>query len=282
MSASQAEARAALDAAGSLPDPELDLVTVALQFARIDAPEADWQAAQERLSALAREAVQAAMADPEADGGDPEARRALLAQVIHGAGGYVGDAESYDDLANANLIRVTERRRGLPVALGILWLHAAEAAGWGAHGIDFPGHFLLGIEGGRGQVVTDPFSGGQSLGPRELRGLLKAVEGDRAELRPGLLAPMGKRAVLLRLQNNIKLRRLRAGDVAGALSCTEDMLRLAPDAAMLWREAGLMNQRLDRIGAAIASLERFLELAGAGESAERIRQLIEELRQRLN
>ena len=282
MSASQAEARAALDAAGNLPDPELDLVTVALQFARIDAPEADWQAAQERLSALAREAVQAAMADPEADGGDPEARRALLARVIHGAGGYGGDAESYDDLANANLIRVTERRRGLPVALGILWLHAAEAAGWGAHGIDFPGHFLLGIEGGRGQVVTDPFSGGQSLGPRELRNLLKAVEGDRAELRPGLLAPMGKRAVLLRLQNNIKLRRLRAGDVAGALSCTEDMLRLAPDAAMLWREAGLMNQRLDRIGAAIASLERFLELAGAGESAERIRQLIEELRQRLN
>ena len=50
---SAAEARAALDAAGSLPDPELDLVTVALQFARIDAPEADWQAAQERLSALA-------------------------------------------------------------------------------------------------------------------------------------------------------------------------------------------------------------------------------------
>ena len=202
--------------------------------------------------------------------------------MIHGAGGYGGDTESYDDLSNANLIRVTERRRGLPVALGILWLHAAEAAGWGAHGIDFPGHFLLGIEGGRGQVVTDPFSGGQSLGPRELRNLLKAVEGERAELRPGLLAPMGKRAVLLRLQNNIKLRRLRAGDVPGALSCTEDMLRLAPDAAGLWREAGLMNQRLDRIGAAIASLERFLELAGAGESADRIRQLIEELRQRLN
>lgn len=279
---SAAEARAALDAAGSLPDPELDLVTVALQFARIDAPEADWQAAQQLLSALAREVVQAAMADPEADGGDPEARRALLVRVIHGAGGYGGDTESYDDLSNANLIRVTERRRGLPVALGILWLHAAEAAGWGAHGIDFPGHFLLGIEGGRGQVVTDPFSGGQSLGPRELRNLLKAVEGERAELRPGLLAPMGKRAVLLRLQNNIKLRRLRAGDVPGALSCTEDMLRLAPDAAGLWREAGLMNQRLDRIGAAIASLERFLELAGAGKSADRIRQLIEELRQRLN
>ena len=279
---SAAEARVALDAAGGLPDPELDLVAVALQFARIDAPEADWQTAQARLSALARETVQAAMANPEADGGDPEARRALLAGVIHGAGGYHGDSESYDDPANANLIRVTERRCGLPVALGILWLHAAEAAGWGAHGIDFPGHFLLGIEGARGQVVTDPFSGGQPLGPRELRNLLKAVEGERAELRPGLLAPMGKRAVLLRLQNNIKLRRLRAGDVPGALSCTEDMLRLAPDAAMLWREAGLMNQRLDRIGAAIASLERFLELAGAGESAERIRQLIEELRQRLN
>ncbi|MEO3473243.1 tetratricopeptide repeat protein [Roseomonas sp. CAU 1739] len=278
----QDEARAAIAAAGSLPDTELDIAAVALQLARVDAPEADWRAAAQRLTAIARAAVQAATADPEADAGNLERRRAVLVAVLHGSFGLAGDEQTYDDLANANLIRVLERGRGLPVALGILWLHAAEAAGWGAHGVDFPGHFLIALEGSHGQLVVDVFAGGPALEAPALRALLKRVEGENAELRPGLLRPMAKRDVLLRLQNNIKLRRLRAGSMETALACTEDMLRLAPDAAALWREAGLMNQRLDRIGAALACLDRFLELVPEGPAAERMRLLVAELRQRLN
>ena len=278
----QDEARAALDAAGQLPDAEIDLAAVALQFARIDAPDADWREAATALSELAQAAVAAATANPDADAGDAERRREVLASVIHGQFRFAGDTEHYDDPANANLIRVTERRRGLPVALGILWLHAAEAAGWAAHGIDFPGHFLLAVEGGRGQALVDVFSGGTGLAAPELRALIKRIEGEKAELRPGLLRLMDKRAVLLRLQNNIKLRRLRGGDLAGALACTEDMLRLAPEAALLWREAGLMNQRLDRIGAALGCLDRSLEIEPEGETARRIRTVVEELRHRLN
>jgi regulator of sirC expression with transglutaminase-like and TPR domain len=93
---------------------------------------------------------------------------------------------------------------------------------------------------------------------------------------------MSKRSVLLRLQNNIKVRRLRDGDLAGAAACTGDMLRVAPDAAPLWREAGLMHQRLGHVQAAIASLERFLALSPDGAQAQRVRGLLEELRQRLN
>jgi regulator of sirC expression with transglutaminase-like and TPR domain len=277
-----AEARAAIDAAGQLPDTEIDLAGTALQLARLDAPEADWRAAATTLTAIARAAVAAAAADPAADAGDPEARRARLAEVLHGQFALAGDSTAYDDPANANLIQVLDRRRGLPVALGILWLHAAEAAGWAAHGVDFPGHFLVALEGPRGQALVDVFAGGTALEAPALRSLLKRVEGEAAELRPGLLRPMGKRDVLLRLQNNIKLRRLRAGTLETALACTEDMLRLAPDAAALWREAGLMNQRLDRIGAALGCLDRFLDLVPEGEAASRIRALAVELRQRLN
>lgn len=278
----QEEARAALSANGLLPDAELDLAAAALQFARIDAPDADWRAAAAAMSALARDAVAAAAADPEADAGDAERRRRVLAELLHGRLGYAGDTETYDDPANANLIRVVERRRGLPVALGVLWLHAAEAAGWAAHGIDFPGHFLVAVEGERGQAVVDVFAGGTGLQAPELRGLLKRFEGEKAELRPGTLRRMEKREVLLRLQNNLKLRRLRSRDLEGALGCAEDMLRLAPDHVGLWREAGLMNQRLDRIGAALACLDRAIELDPTGEAASRLRAVVEELRHRLN
>lgn len=278
----RAEARAALEAAGSLPEAEIELAAVAIQLARIDAPEADWRAALATITAMTRAVIAAAAADAAADAGDLERRRALIAAVLHEEEGFAGDGETYDDPANANLVAVLARRRGLPVALGILWLHLAEAAGWTAYGIDFPGHFLIALEGAQGSLVIDPFNGGAPLAAPDLRAFLKRYEGEKAELRPGVLHPMGKRAVLLRLQNNIKLRRLGAGDLAGALACSEDMLRLDPSAAPLWREAGLMNARLDRLTAALACFERFLALVPEGEAAERARQMIEELRQRLN
>jgi len=114
-----------------------------------------------------------------------------------------------------------------------------------------------------------------------LRRLIRSAEGAQAELRPGLLAPLSQRAVLLRLQANIKRRRLDAGDVAGAVVCAENMLRIAPDTALLWREAGALNQRLDRVAAALRCYERFLALTPGGEAASRTRAAMEELRSRL-
>jgi regulator of sirC expression with transglutaminase-like and TPR domain len=270
--------RAALEAIGVLPDTEIDIGDAALQLARIDAPDADWQAARAHLSELARDAVDIAATIGT---NDLEARAEALAGLIAGRHAYSGDVETYDDLANANLIRVVQRRKGLPVALGIIWLHAARAAGWGAHGVDFPAHFLIALEGRSVQAIVDVFAGGLTLDARDLRMLLKRIEG-QSELRPGLLRPMNARRVLLRLQNNIMSRKLQAGDLAGALTCTEDMLRIAPDHADLWRQAAVMNQRLDRVGAALRCFDRFLMLVPEGEAANRIRGTIDELRTRLN
>ena len=276
----------ALEAIGQLPDTEIDLAGAAVQLGRIDAPDADWEAAAFHLTTLARDAVLLSAGD------DVASRAGALAGLIAGRHSYRGDTDSYDDPANANLIQVIARRRGLPVALGILWLHCARAAGWDAHGIDFPGHFLLALEGAPPankqrqptpqHAVLDVFAGGTPLDARELRQLVKRVEGPGAELRPGLLAPMSSRAVLLRLQNNIKGRRLNVGDIPGALSATEDMLRIAPDTAPLWREAALMNQRLDQVAAAVRCFERFLALVPKGDAAARVRSAMEELRGRLN
>lgn len=265
----------ALDALGQLPDEELDLADAALQLARTDLPGADWKATRAHLSALARDAAYLG-----AEGVEGRAR--ALAALLAGRHGYRGDAKTYEDLANANLIRVVERRRGLPVALGILWIHAARAAGWEANGLDFPGHFLIGLVAGGRQAVVDPFDGGTVLDAPALRALVKRIEGPGAELRPGLLRPVGNRPVLLRLQNNIQRRRLRAREFAGALHCTEQMLRLAPDAATLWREAALMHEHLGQVAGALAAWERFLALVPGGELASQAQDAMAALRARLN
>jgi regulator of sirC expression with transglutaminase-like and TPR domain len=273
------ELRAALTAIGQLADSEIDIGNAALQLARVDAPDADWQKAARHLSDLAHGAVKLAAA---MDKEDLPARAAALADLLVGEFGYAGDMETYEDPANANLIRVTERRRGLPVALGVIWLHAARAAGWGSHGVDFPMHFLVALEGRKTQVVIDVFNGGQLMTARELRTLLKRVEGEKAELRPGLLQPMSTRRVLLRLQNNIMTRRLDVGDLRGGLRCTEDMLLIAPDQAELWRQAGVMNQKLDQVAAARDCYQRFLDLVPEGSVANSVRAQLDILKSMLN
>jgi regulator of sirC expression with transglutaminase-like and TPR domain len=271
--------REALRAIGQLADAEIDIGNAALQLARIDAPDADWQAAARHLSDLAHGAVMRASV---VDGENLAERAAALADLLAREFGYAGDKATYDDPANANLIRVTERRRGLPVALGVIWLHASRAAGWGSHGVDFPAHFLIALEGHKAQVIVDVFNGGEVLPPRELRALLKRVEGEKAELRPGLLQPMSTRRVLLRLQNNIMTRRLQSGDLRGGLRCTENMLLIAPDQAELWRQAGIMNQRLEQVAAARDCYQRFLDLVPQGSVANGVRAQLEILKSMLN
>ncbi len=273
------EPRAALKAIGQLTDAEIDIGNAALQLARVDAPEAKWQAAARHLSDVAQAVVKRAAT---LNDDNLPRRAAALADLLTGEFGYTGDLETYDDPANANLIRVTERRRGLPVALGVLWLHAARAAGWGSHGVDFPAHFLVALEGHKTQVVVDVFNGGQVMSARELRALLKRIEGEKAELRPGLLQPMSTRRVLLRLQNNIMTRRLESGDLRGGLRCTEDMLLIAPDQAELWRQAGIMNQRLEQVAAARDCYQHFLALVPEGAVANSVRTQLDILKSILN
>ena len=149
--------------------------------------------------------------------------------------------------------------------------------------MDFPAHFLVALEGKSVQAVIDVFAGGVTLDARDLRALLKRVEGDKAELRPGLLRPMNARArAAAAAEQHHELVGCRRGDLPGALICTEDMLRIAPDHADLWRQAAVMNQRLDRVSAALRCFERFLMLVPEGDAASRIRGAIDELRTRLN
>lgn len=233
----------------------------------------------------------AAMADALADlvrrrGADPD----RLAEVIARAYAYRGDSETYDDLQNADLARVIERRKGLPVALSILYLDVARRQGWEAEGLGFPGHFLIRVEiaphdkGGVRHVV-DPFNDGAVRDAADLRELLRKVLGPDAELSSAHFDPVPDRDVLLRLENNVRLRLAKREDWPGAARSLERMLAIAPDRPELLFEAGEINARLDNRRAAIVAFERFLAVAGhdAGTALrQRAAVLLQELRRGLN
>jgi regulator of sirC expression with transglutaminase-like and TPR domain len=200
--------------------------------------------------------------------------------VIVGRYGYQGDTLTYEDLQNADLMRVIDRRKGLPVALGILYIHAARAQGWDVAGLGFPGHFLVRLAAG-GRAILDPFHGGQVRDATALRELLKAIGGNDAELAPAHYAPVSDRDVLLRLRNNVKLRLVESRQLGKALAVIEDMMLFAPAQPDLLREAGLVNAQLGNHKAAVEQIERFMVVAPDEAQRQQAARLVQRLRAQL-
>jgi regulator of sirC expression with transglutaminase-like and TPR domain len=195
--------------------------------------------------------------------------------------GYQGDRESYNDLQNANLMRVIDRRKGLPVALAILFVHAGRAQGWQVDGLNFPGHVLIAMTLGRDRAILDPFDGLRPLSASDLRQLLKAVAGADADLAPQHYALLGNRAMLLRLQNNRKVRLLHDERRELAVQCLESMLTIAPDEAGLWHEAGLLYAHLGNLRHAVLALEQVMQLSEDPGSQREVARLLQQLRARI-
>lgn len=245
----------ALRRLGAVPDAELDIAEAALLLAALDRPMVDLSPYRQHLADIIT-AVRVENAGSEALSRADALNAAIISRYE-----YQGDQQTYDDMANADLMRVIDRRRGLPVALGILYIHAGRGMGWIVDGLDFPGHFLIRVVSGERALVLDPFHGGRIADPAVMQELLQRMTGER-ELRPEHVRPMRRRDVLLRLANNIKARAWRAGDVDRTASLLERMLMLAPDFAPAWRELGMVEGRRGRIRQAMAATERFLMLSG--------------------
>jgi regulator of sirC expression with transglutaminase-like and TPR domain len=269
-------AHAFLRQVGAMAADPLPLAQAALVLAALDRPCVDLQRYHRHLDALGRDTAAIAGAAVAIEDG-----MAALIDVIFQRFGYAGDVLTYEDPQNANLMRVIDRRRGLPVALGILCIHAARAQGWAMVGLNFPGHFLVRLEHDGQRAVLDPFHGCVRR-PDELRDLLRKIAGEGATLTPHHYAPVSDRAVLLRLQNNLKLRHLENRQPERALTIVEGMMLFAPAHAGLWHEAGLLNAQLGNLRAAVANLEHFLALAGEGGDRHQAAVLLQRLRAHLN
>ena len=255
----------------------LPIAEAALALASFERPRVDFGHYRDHLRLVARDVGK----HPDA-AGDLAARARALNEIILLKYAYSGDALTYDDLQNANLIRVIDRRKGLPVALGILYIHAARAQGWDMAGLAFPGHFLVRLSDDPGRVIIDPFHGGQVCGAAELRELLKAATGRDSELLPEHYAAVSDRDVLLRLQNNLKARLLQTQNPEGAVTVVETMLMLAPDLAELWHEAGMLHRHLGNMRAAGTALEQYVLRAADGTSRHQAAAILQQLRTQLN
>ncbi|MCD8520150.1 MAG: transglutaminase-like domain-containing protein, partial [Alphaproteobacteria bacterium] len=171
------------------------------------------------------------------------------------------DQERYDDLQNADLVRVIDRSKGLPIALAILYIHAGKAQGWDVCGLNMPGHFICRIEQGGQRVIFDPFYECRILGAADLRFLIKKNLGPQAELSADYYQPCNNREILMRLQNNIKFRLIEGEDYQGALDIVRIMKLVAPSDYRLFLDEGVLYAKLEQPKASIAALETYIDKA---------------------
>ena len=134
-------------------------------------------------------------------------RLAAIAEHLFEGEGFAGNHAHYDDYRNSLLNVVLERRLGIPITLALVFIEVAKRAGVTAHGVSFPGHFLI-----RGNdddaddrpLILDPFDAGRPLGESDLRALLARSAGEDATFTVDLLRPCSSRQLLARMLNNLK------------------------------------------------------------------------------
>jgi regulator of sirC expression with transglutaminase-like and TPR domain len=232
-------------AIGLLEDDSIDLDTSALALAAPDHPALSLDPYLEHLTDLTRKLVQTGRtATSSAEQAE------AMATVLCDQCGYTGDKETYEHPDNADLIRVIDRRRGLPVSLSILYVAAARRLGWAAEILNTPGHVLVRVGAETDPSLVDPFNGGAIVTADRLASLLRAEH----------VAPMENRAVLVRLLLNQASRAEAGGEIARALTLYERMTAIAPDHPQVWWDRARLEASTGNIHDARASLSAMLEI----------------------
>lgn len=241
---------------GQREDADVPIAETALNLAALDHVDLDLAPYRDHLRQLGDDARESYAAVRRGMAEVPAAARAL-AETIGVRHGYQGDNATFDDPQNADLIRVIDRRRGLPVSLGILYIDLAHRLEVSAHGLNTPGHFLMTLGDAEQTRVIDPFNGGVVLNMEELRPWPQLPEDDTAKY-----GPVGRRDVLLRLLNNIHSRALAGKDTLRALTIAERMVLIAPRRADLWLELSKASESIGKMNAAMRAAQNCLNLAG--------------------
>lgn len=256
------------------PDTEVNVGDTALKLAALDRPRVALDRYRDHLAELGddlRKTGAASLAD----------QVQALHEVLIARHGYDGDRLTYDDVQNANLIRVIDRKKGLPVSLGILFIHAGQAAGWNVVGMTFPFHFLVRVEAQGERASLDPFEGGVQIGADGMRRILKRF-GEDGPVKPEFYQAASNREVLMRLENNIKSRAMQARDFPRAAAIVRRMLLFAPGYASLWRELCLIETTAGNLKGALGAAEEYSRRAKNPGQRHDAATLLQRLKKSLN
>ena len=268
------EKPSALQYFGSLvaEDQGFALLEAAIAVAQDDHPQLDPQGVLSQVDALGERLKRRVPADAVV----PQKLR-FLNRFFFQDLGFAGNVNNYYDPRNSYVHEVLQTRRGIPITLALLYIELASHIGLNARGVAFPGHFLVKLRAGQGEVIIDPMSG-QSLSRAELEerlGPYRRARGLTGEFEVPLglfLQAAPPRDTLARLLRNLKEIHRAGEDWPRLLAVCERLVLLLPQAWDERRDRGLVLAQLGRDAAAAQDLAEYLTHEPQAEDAAPLRE----------
>jgi len=256
---------------------QFDLAEASLMLAQDIYPDVDIPAYLGRLDEIA-----VAIKKRLADDAFAEQKVIALNYYLFNEMRFSGNVEDYYDPRNSYLNEVMERRTGIPITLAIVYLEVGKRLGLNLKGVSFPGHFLVKLAVKRGQLVLDPFTGGEAQSEADLRQrlaqVLPAGKAGQAHLDRYLEAAT-PRQIVARVLRNLKNIYMQTGKLESTLAVMHRMLLVLPESAEELRDRGLIYQQLECFRPALSDLQNYLRRRPDAPDAAEIHGKIVELRQ---
>ena len=241
-------------------DKGFALLEAAITVAQDEHPTLDSQGVLQQIDVLAARLKNRLPSDAS-----PIQRLRALTQFFFRELGFAGNLNDYYDRRNSYVHEVLASRRGIPITLALIFNELATQIGLTAHGVSFPGHFLIKLRMPQGEVVIDPFNG-RSLSRDELDEWLvpfrrrHGLEGEFETPLGLFLQAAPARDVLARLLRNLKEIHRTSEDWPRLLAVQQRLVLLLPGAAEELRDRGLTFGELGRAEDAAADLDAYLAL----------------------
>jgi regulator of sirC expression with transglutaminase-like and TPR domain len=193
--AALARFRVVVDSAAS--DAALDLDEAALAISGVLQPTLDVDAWLTELDELA-----ASCPSPTRDG---------VVRHLFSTGRFTGDTRNYNHWHNSCLDHVIETGRGIPISLAVITIEVSRRLGVQLEGVGMPAHFLVGDPADEDWFL-DPFHDGAVLDRDGCQALFTTIAGNAHGWRNSFLQPTPRRAIVVRVLNNLKAAFTRTGD----------------------------------------------------------------------
>lgn len=224
---------------------KLEIEQLALLLAEPEHPGLDVQAYLNKLNVmgeLARIKLKTCRDQAPAD------RIVPILRLLYGELGFRGNVTDFYDPQNSFLNHVIDRRTGNPLSLAVVLLAVCRRASVPAHGVSFPGRFLVRAAKASGEIATiDPIDG-RMLTPSVLHSLYESATGDPGEIDEQFLAPASHRQIVLRMLTNLRAIYELRGD--------QERLRFVLERIALLSPSEEVRRRLDSVVSAVALAPR--------------------------
>ncbi|HMS28071.1 MAG TPA: tetratricopeptide repeat protein [Burkholderiaceae bacterium] len=257
----------------SSSDGHFPLLEAATALAQDEYPDLDVQAVLDDVDKLLARVKRRIPADSSA-----LQRLRILSQFFFRDLGFGGNVNHFYDAENSFINSVLRTRRGIPISLAVLWLELAQGLKLDAHGVAFPGHFMLKVSLPNGQVVIDPFTG-QSLSREDLNERLQPFQNEQnaaqkmqelddeldssktdQDIPLGLYLQAAKpRDIVVRMLHNLKEIYRSQEDWQRMIQVQDRLIALYADAWEEYRDRGLAFAELGKATAAVQDFDTYLQ-----------------------